>query len=56
MDTTYSVGPPHLLCADFCEDEDGGDLVEDMDIAGFEGAPQLSQIQDYIKRIKKKGI
>ena len=55
MDTTYSVGPPHLLCADFCEEEDGGDLIEDMDIAGFEGAPQLSQIQDYIKRIKNKG-
>jgi hypothetical protein len=44
-----------LLCADFCEVEDGGDLIEDMDIAGIEGAPRLSQIQDYVKRQKKKG-
>jgi len=43
-----------LLCADFCEVEDGGDLFEDMDIAGFEGAPELSQIQGYVKRQKKK--
>ena len=45
-----------MMCADFCEDEDGEDLIEDMDIAGIEGAPKLSQIQDYIKRSKKKGI
>jgi hypothetical protein len=44
-----------LLCADFCEDEDGGDLIEEMDSAGFEGAPQLSQIQNYVKNQKKKG-
>jgi hypothetical protein len=43
-----------LLCADFCEDEDGGDLIEDMDIAGFEGVPELSQVQDYVKYQKKK--
>ena len=43
------------MCTDFCEDEDGGDLIEDMDIAGIEGAPRLSQIQDYVKRQKKKG-
>ena len=43
------------MCADFCEDKDGGDLIEDMDIAGIEGAPQLSQVQDYVKRQKKKG-
>ena len=54
MDTTYSVGPPHLLCADFCEDEDEGDLIEDMDIAGFGSAPQLTQIQEYVKYQRKK--
>ena len=43
------------MCADFCEDEDGGDLIEEMDIAGIEGAPKLSQIQDFVKREKKKG-
>jgi hypothetical protein len=43
-----------LLRADFCEDEDGGDLIEDMDIAGFEGVPELSQVQGYVKRQKKK--
>jgi hypothetical protein len=42
------------MCADFCEDEDG-DLIEDMDIAGIEGAPELLQIQNYVKRQKKKG-
>ena len=44
-----------MLCADFCENEEGEDLIEDMDIAGIEGAPQLSQIQDYIKRSRKSG-
>ena len=44
-----------MLCADFCENEEGEDLIEDMDIAGIEGAPRLSQIQDYVKWIKKKG-
>ena len=44
-----------MLCADLCEDEDGGVLIEDMDIAGFEGAPELSQIQNYVKWQKKKG-
>jgi hypothetical protein len=44
-----------LLRADFCEDEDGGELIEDMDVAGVEGVPELSQIQGYIKRSRKKG-
>ena len=45
-----------MLRADFCEDEDGGDLIEDMDIAGFEGVPELSQLSFCNVRLMTRAL